>query len=99
FVEFVLLSCVYLFLCFFFFFQAEDGIRDDLVTGVQTCALPISLAAVRRRKVPPADAEHASSDQLAPEPSWRALDADRGPLPQIAWAVPHFPSGSCWELG
>src|SRR5207244_7018583 len=29
----------------FFFFQAEDGIRDDLVTGVQTCALPISRAA------------------------------------------------------
>src|SRR5258708_8798962 len=28
---------------FLFFFQAEDGIRDDLVTGVQTCALPISL--------------------------------------------------------
>src|SRR5207244_5032935 len=26
---------------FCFFFQAEDGIRDDLVTGVQTCALPI----------------------------------------------------------
>ena len=30
-------------LCFFFFFQAEDGIRDWSVTGVQTCALPISL--------------------------------------------------------
>src|SRR3989475_9051387 len=29
--------CVY----FFFFFQAEDGIRDLTVTGVQTCALPI----------------------------------------------------------
>src|SRR2546421_9659033 len=28
----------------FFFFQAEDGIRDLIVTGVQTCALPISLA-------------------------------------------------------
>src|SRR2546421_9577435 len=27
----------------FFFFQAEDGIRDLIVTGVQTCALPISL--------------------------------------------------------
>src|SRR6266436_9043102 len=27
---------------FFFFFQAEDGIRDVAVTGVQTCALPIS---------------------------------------------------------
>src|SRR5690606_39302894 len=33
-----LLSCV------FFFFQAEDGIRDFHVTGVQTCALPISFA-------------------------------------------------------
>src|SRR2546429_3355495 len=29
----------------FFFFQAEDGIRDVAVTGVQTCALPISAAA------------------------------------------------------
>src|SRR5690348_17912776 len=27
----------------FFFFQAEDGIRDGRVTGVQTCALPICL--------------------------------------------------------
>src|SRR5947208_3166911 len=27
--------------------QAEDGIRDDLVTGVQTCALPISIASTR----------------------------------------------------
>src|SRR5690349_24111857 len=31
-------------LLFFFFFQAEDGIRDLYVTGVQTCALPISAA-------------------------------------------------------
>src|SRR2546429_6307966 len=29
----------------FFFFQAEDGIRDVAVTGVQTCALPISCVA------------------------------------------------------
>src|SRR5260370_26753428 len=29
--------------CLFFFFQAEDGIRDSSVTGVQTCALPISI--------------------------------------------------------
>ena len=28
----------------FFFFQAEDGIRDYKVTGVQTCALPISVS-------------------------------------------------------
>src|SRR5207247_2993302 len=33
-------------LCFFFF-QAEDGIRDPLVTGVQTCALPICIIALR----------------------------------------------------
>src|SRR6267378_6695370 len=32
---------------FFFFFQAEDGIRDLYVTGVQTCALPIWRARVR----------------------------------------------------
>src|SRR5258708_21053929 len=31
---------------FFFFFQAEDGIRDDLVTGVQTCALPIFVSSM-----------------------------------------------------
>src|SRR6266404_2450347 len=45
---------------FFFFFQAEDGIRDKLVTGVQTCALPISG---RRRSwlrlLPPDDAADA----------------------------------------
>src|SRR5207247_3244214 len=34
-----------------FFFQAEDGIRDPLVTGVQTCALPIWQVAHRRHAV------------------------------------------------
>src|SRR5699024_11938636 len=34
---------VYVTLFLFFFFQAEDGIRDRNVTGVQTCALPILL--------------------------------------------------------
>src|SRR5207244_4873422 len=44
---------------FLFFFQAEDGIRDDLVTGVQTCALPILAAAVARgRPHGEAGAEH-----------------------------------------
>src|SRR5437764_6892917 len=38
---FDILICVFFFF-FFFFFQAEDGIRDTSVTGVQTCALPIS---------------------------------------------------------
>src|SRR5439155_7833082 len=35
----------------FFFFQAEDGIRDGHVTGVQTCALPIYEAASRSGKL------------------------------------------------
>src|SRR3989441_1747666 len=43
FVSRVLVSCV----SFFFFFQAEDGIRDKLVTGVQTCALPIYLGSLK----------------------------------------------------
>src|SRR5205085_4982039 len=33
---------------FYFFFQAEDGIRDLTVTGVQTCALPIFLDAIEQ---------------------------------------------------
>src|SRR5699024_11843198 len=37
----------------FFFFQAEDGIRDRNVTGVQTCALPISIPVAQ------GDMEHA----------------------------------------
>src|SRR5256885_3706397 len=36
------MSCRHCAFMFFFFFQAEDGIRDYKVTGVQTCALPIS---------------------------------------------------------
>src|SRR5437867_3250032 len=40
------LCCVF---CFFFFFQAEDGIRDRTVTGVQTCALPISVLQLRQQ--------------------------------------------------
>src|SRR5687767_15584193 len=36
-----LMSMLFFSFFFFFFFQAEDGIRDKLVTGVQTCALPI----------------------------------------------------------
>src|SRR5437879_11479979 len=39
---------------FFFFFQAEDGIRDTSVTGVQTCALPIYLGRRPVRGGPPA---------------------------------------------
>src|SRR5256886_8239718 len=46
---------------FFFFFQAEDGIRDLTVTGVQTCALPISAPALEY-----ADAIARPSPRVAP---------------------------------
>src|SRR2546427_11945111 len=42
---------------FFFFFQAEDGIRDLTVTGVQTCALPISVVRGHPREAAPVDME------------------------------------------
>src|SRR2546427_4495583 len=47
---------------YFFFFQAEDGIRDLTVTGVQTCALPIS---------PPRCGPCAGPAPPAPSPSCR----------------------------
>src|SRR5258706_10475727 len=42
----LVLRCLLAVLIFFFFFQAEDGIRDWSVTGVQTCALPILTGGV-----------------------------------------------------
>src|SRR6266508_4831982 len=54
-----------------FFFQAEDGIRDGHVTGVQTCALPILLAGPRGRPYELDVAEqsrgrsHADTGQIA----------------------------------
>src|SRR5260370_32477279 len=40
------------FCLYFFFFQAEDGIRDSSVTGVQTCALPILPVAIEATELP-----------------------------------------------
>src|SRR5438046_5569589 len=58
---------VVLFCFFFFFFQAEDGIRDWSVTGVQTCALPISWARRRALGMPTASRARAA----APRAAWR----------------------------
>src|SRR6266536_749144 len=81
----------------FFFFQAEDGIRDPLVTGVQTCALPISTAdAVLRRARP---RRYGS----APAPPGTRAAADKagrtGGSIRVRWAVrttpaPRRPAGS-----
>src|SRR5260370_19709068 len=67
---------------FFFFFQAEDGIRDSSVTGVQTCALPIFANAdhvVRLRLV---------NQRLAPssiEPRACMFDFDPASSQLSAW--------------
>src|SRR5207248_6151761 len=52
----------------FFFFQAEDGIRDRTVTGVQTCALPISAIELRtqERLVVEGEAALTRTFRLAP---------------------------------
>src|SRR5438552_4889391 len=67
-----LLSCIGLFYCFFFF-QAEDGIRDDLVTGVQTYALPIwPSCRTPRGKSPGSTSRRPSGQSLdsCQRPSW-----------------------------
>src|SRR5256885_8661631 len=71
-----------------FFFQAEDGIRDYKVTGVQTCALPISLAtgshdplaspAMKRR-------EFLGSAAVVAILPWRRLLAETGQSSEPAW--------------
>src|SRR5256885_4461903 len=61
----------------FFFFQAEDGIRDYKVTGVQTCALPISRPPWRRRGgVRPSRLDDGRAGRAAEALLRRALAAD-----------------------
>src|SRR5207248_7801311 len=52
---------IHFFLCFFF--QAEDGIRDRTVTGVQTCALPIWQRVVEAGRISRGDRLRIRSDE------------------------------------
>src|SRR3989475_13315564 len=63
---------------FFFFFQAEDGIRDLTVTGVQTCALPISWFAARLGEMLRAEFKELSLDIVVPVPLHPARQRQRG---------------------
>src|SRR5687768_8309858 len=59
-----------------FFFQAEDGIRDVAVTGVQTCALPISARAASSSRSP---CSAARARRRSPrKPSCRSADGPSG---------------------
>src|ERR1039457_5886759 len=70
-----------------YFFQVEDGIRDYKVTGVQTCALPISP----RPPKPPPSAICSRSSRRAPMPEANAgaeilnLSLDFPPVPTATW--------------
>src|SRR6266404_8968749 len=63
----------------FFFFQAEDGIRDKLVTGVQTCALPISSGSNEREltREPWRRMVSASGEHLEKGASHEVLDVEK----------------------
>src|SRR5437867_9780458 len=81
-----------MFLFFFFFFQAEDGIRDRTVTGVQTCALPIWRAV---RRAPP---HRSPAPLLQPQRRWCGTngrgDADRDRGRRISHGAPRYPRRS-----
>src|SRR6266536_1017681 len=62
----VMLSSPFLAISYHFFFLAEDGIRDPLVTGVQTCALPISRALLGAVFGPGAEGETGQARGLLP---------------------------------
>src|SRR2546430_10307801 len=70
---------------YFFFFQAEDGIRDLTVTGVQTCALPISRTSIRGtrrsrapdRPCPRAGRRASAATGRAGCRSWQSLETDQ----------------------
>src|SRR5207253_4226375 len=66
-------SCAVMLLSFFF--QAEDGIRDGHVTGVQTCALPISP-----RRAPPPHHPGGGGDRCRPDEGGGDAACDLGPV-------------------
>src|SRR2546430_7099502 len=73
--------------CVFFFFQAEDGIRDLTVTGVQTCALPIfcrfACVGSSSLRLHPRAAQDRSIPSV-PAQSCRPIPAGRRPAPHSA---------------
>src|SRR2546429_9026418 len=74
---------------FIFFFQAEDGIRDVAVTGVQTCALPISKLATpemirnARKKYPTLDWVNECTLEITPERVMNVPKIDNSHDPMI----------------
>src|SRR5207244_9398195 len=80
--------CIVVIVSVVFFFQAEDGIRDDLVTGVQTCALPILRDSTRA----PAEDLLASAERPSPR-AWHPAGA-AAVLERRPWLHPEGPQTS-----
>src|SRR2546425_5217189 len=76
----------------FFFFQAEDGIRDKLVTGVQTCALPISKR----------DRRNSGGAASPPSTSFATSSPTAGPClkpcPEPPPTSQTFVAAGCWSM-
>src|SRR5437879_7789162 len=72
-------------LLFFFFFQAEDGIRDTSVTGVQTCALPIyGLPRLPRPlRLPPCSHTFRDTATVSAVPTHRPLSDTAACTPSV----------------
>src|SRR5438105_13948610 len=66
---------------YYFFFQAEDGIRDPLVTGVQTCALPIWTAGALPGKYTQTHIPACGACTRRCTGRWKRIDWDRTPAP------------------
>src|SRR5207248_8340197 len=75
-------DCLCIYACLFFFFQAEDGIRDRTVTGVQTCALPISSAPQTGTRAAPTTPAGRRRIRAAGPPR-AGRDPGRGPGPEV----------------
>src|SRR3712207_7867414 len=76
----------------FFFFQAEDGIRDIGVTGVQTCALPISHAGQSGEACPRGGCRRPTPVAGGPAPLGRLRS------PSVAVTVPATRNRASWPL-
>src|SRR5207245_5517431 len=90
----------------FFFFQAEDGIRDATVTGVQTCALPISIlsaASIAAAScLSPRDSSMSAAERIAPIGLATSFPASGGADPCTGSNIevrPEIGRASCRERG
>src|SRR2546427_9354348 len=84
-----------------FFFQAEDGIRDLTVTGVQTCALPICVRCARRHQLHGHGLQRADPDRARCGVRARYAGAPHAAVPAHAalrydWPAEPGPPGPAW---